>query len=207
MRKMARKKDTFVTLETTAMASVFNVTAGLERLAQALRVLLWEQAQAHGLSPIQVQFLVYLKNHAKRDSRVSHLAKTFDLTKATVSDAVSTLEHKGYLERKPLREDKRAAVLMLTKAGETLAKELEPWADDVKAQLANLPKEKRLELMTSTMQLIASLQEAGVISLTRMCFTCQFFQKDKREHFCSLLNKPLPQQDLRIDCPEHQQKE
>jgi DNA-binding MarR family transcriptional regulator len=199
------------------MASVFNVkaqhqdvdsklVAGLERLAQALRVLLWEQAQTHGLSPIQVQFLVYLKHHAKRDSSVSHLAKTFDLSKATVSDAVSALENKGYLERKPSQEDKRAAILVLTKTGQSLSKELESWADDVKEQLVKLPEEKRLELMTSTMRLIVSLQEAGIINLTRMCYTCQFFEKTEPDHFCVLLNKPLQQKDLRIDCPEHELK-
>ncbi len=199
------------------MASVFNIkaqhqdvdsklVAGLERLAQALRVLLWEQAQTHGLSPIQVQFLVYLKNHSKHDGSVSHLAKTFDLTKATVSDAVTALEHKGYVEREPSREDKRAATLILTKAGQSLAKELETWADTVKEQLTTLPEEKRLELMTSTMRLIASLQEAGIINLTRLCYTCQFFQKGKHDHFCKLLNVPLRPKDLRLDCPEHELK-
>ncbi len=197
------------------MASVFNIkaqhqdvdsklVAGLERLAQALRVLLWEQAQTQGLSPIQVQFLVYLKNHAKRDSSVSHLAKTFDLTKATVSDAISALEHKGYLKRHVSSEDKRAANLVLTRTGKSLAKELESWADEVKKQLVKLPEERRLELMTSTMHLIASLQETGIINLTRLCYTCQFFQKGERDHFCKLLNVPLSQQDLRLDCPEHE---
>jgi DNA-binding MarR family transcriptional regulator len=198
------------------MASVFNLkaqhqdidsklVAGLERLAQALRVLLWEQAQIHGLSPIQVQFLVYLNHHAKPDCHISHLAKTFDLSKATISEAISTLEQKGYLEREASLIDKRTAILVLTKAGKTLAKELESWADSFKTQLMNLPESKRLEFMMSTMHLLGSLQKAGVISLTRMCYTCEFFQKDAKHHFCTLLNQPLPQEDLRLDCPEHKE--
>lgn len=181
------------------------IVAGLERLAQALRVLLWEKAKTHGLSPIQVQFLVYLNTHPKRDRNVSHLATTFDLTKATVSDAVTALETKGYLTRERSSQDKRAAVLELTSSGKHLAKTLEPWADTVKKQLEGLGEEERLELMTSVMNLIASLQKTGVITVARMCRTCQFFQPglDNR-HFCKLLNQPLEAQDLRIDCPEHQ---
>jgi DNA-binding MarR family transcriptional regulator len=177
------------------------IVAGLERLAQALRVLLWEEAKGHGLSPIQVQFLVYLNNHPKRDCNVSYLAATFDLTKATVSEAVTALERKGFLTREASSQDKRAAVLELTLAGKRLAKTLEPWADTVKLQL----QEERLELMTSVMNLIASLQKTGVITLARMCRTCQFFRAGlEKEHFCALLNQPLMQKDLRIDCPEHQ---
>jgi DNA-binding MarR family transcriptional regulator len=181
------------------------IVAGFERLAQALRVLLWEEAKTHGLSPIQVQFLVYLNNHPSRDCNVSHLATTFDLTKATVSDAVTTLETKGYLTRERSSQDKRAAVLVLSAEGKRLAKTLEPWADMVKKQLERLGDEERLELMTSVMNLIASLQKTGVITVARMCKTCQFFQAGSNEgHFCKLLGKPLGLKDLRMDCPEHQ---
>ncbi len=216
-QETVHKKHLFCYTQATHMASVFNVeaqhqdvdsklVAGLERLAQALRVLLWEEAKTHGLSPIQVQFLVYLNNHPKRDCKVSHLATAFDLTKATVSDAVTALESKSYLRREPSSHDKRASVLELTTTGKRLAKSLEPWADTIKKQLEQqLTEKERLELMTSVMNLIAALQKTGVITLTRMCRTCQFFQAGLDEkHFCTLLNQPLELKDLRIDCPEHQ---
>ncbi|MGL4608705.1 MAG: MarR family winged helix-turn-helix transcriptional regulator [Trueperaceae bacterium] len=184
------------------------IVAGLERLAQALRVLLWEEAKTHGLSPIQVQFLIYLNNHPKRDRSVSHLAITFDLTKATVSDAVTALETKGYITREKSSQDKRAAVLKLTSSGKQLAKTLEPWADTVKKQLEGLEEGERLELMISVMNLIASLQKTEVITIARMCRTCQFFQESSGEnYFCTLLNQPLALKDLRLDCPEHQPSE
>ncbi len=70
------------------MDSVFNpeeqhlrvdskVVAALERLNQAFRVLLWEQAQKHGLSPIQIQILVFLLHHDTSLGRVGNLAREF----------------------------------------------------------------------------------------------------------------------------------
>ena len=201
------------------MASVFDVeaqhgdvdskiTAALERVSQALRVLMWDQTKTHGLSPIQVQFLVYLKHHAEKDRRVSVLAQAFDLTQATVSDAVSTLETKGYLERRTWAQDRRMSVLGLTSEGKTLATELESWADMVRAQLMDFGPKAKLETMQTLMQLIESLQAAGVITVARMCRTCRFFRPNHHEtgapHHCALLDRPLAEADLRIDCPEHE---
>jgi hypothetical protein len=56
------------------------IAVGLERLAQAFRVLAWDRAKANGLSPTQLQILVYLRHHPERERRVSALARAFDLT-------------------------------------------------------------------------------------------------------------------------------
>jgi hypothetical protein len=95
--------------------------------------------------------------------------------------------------------------LELTLVGRRLAKSLEPWADVVKKQLVLLEEGEQLELMTSVMSLIAALQKAGVITVARMCHTCQFLQAESGDnHFCTLLNQSLGPRDLRMDCPEHQ---
>jgi DNA-binding MarR family transcriptional regulator len=185
-----------------------NITAGLERLAQALRVLLWQAAKHHGLSPLQVQVLVYLKHHPAQDRRVSQLAESFDLSKATVSEAITALEQKGYLKRKPSMQDARVSFLELTASGRELADDLESWADTFKSQLVELDYDKRLELTHTLMALIGHLQEAGIITVARMCRTCRFFQTDVQNHeaghYCKLLAKPLAQHELRLDCPDYE---
>lgn len=201
------------------MASVFDphqqqddldskLVASLERLAQALRVLLWDQAKTHGLSPIQVQFLVYLHHHPERDRRVSTLAQAFDLTKPTVSDAVKTLETKGYLERRNLTHDRRAAVLELTPAGTRLTQQLESWAEAAREPLRTIPDEQKQVTLDTILHLITSLHEAGVITTARMCRTCRFFRANTyagdTPHHCSLLDKPLAEKKLRFDCHDHE---
>jgi DNA-binding MarR family transcriptional regulator len=185
------------------------LVAALERLSQVFGVLLREAARRHGLSPIQARFLVYLLHHDVELRRVGGLAREFDLTPATVSDAVATLETKGLVDREPWPEDRRVVTLRLTPEGEELANELSAWADPVKEHLYRFAPEEREVMMRFLIDLVGSLQRAGVITVARMCVTCRFFRRDlhptaARPHHCALLDVPLGVPDLRVDCPEHE---
>ncbi len=184
------------------------IVAALERLSQAFRVLLWEKTKSHQLSPIQVQFLVFLLYHPSSQSTISHLAKEYTLTPATVSDAISTLEGKKLVARERGVHDRRVAYIALTQDGKKTARKLASWAEVVRASVAQFPAEEKLVVMKFLMRLIASLQQAGVITLARMCVTCRFFQPEthpnsRAPHHCGLMNKPLAETELRLDCPEH----
>lgn len=185
------------------------VVASLERLSQAFRLLLREKAQEHDLSPIQVQLLVHLLFHRVELGRVGRLAREFDLTPATVSDAVGSLEKKGLVHREPWPEDRRVVTLRLTPAGEVLATRLSIWANAVKEHLSTSSTEEKEVVMHFLMGLIGSMQKAGIITVARMCVTCRFFRPDAHPgggspHHCALLDVPLARADLRIDCPEHE---
>jgi DNA-binding MarR family transcriptional regulator len=184
------------------------IVAALERLGQVFRVLLRERAQEYGLSPIQARFLVYLLYHDVELRRVSQLAKEFDLTQATVSDAVASLEEKGLIGREPWPEDGRVMTLRLSPEGEMVGAGLSTWADTLKEHLDLCPPEEREAVMRFLMSLIGSLQSSGIITVARMCVTCRFFHQDahpgdRSPHHCRLLDIPLGGSDLRIDCPEH----
>ena len=60
------------------------VVAALERLSQAFRVLLQEEAQRHSLSPIQARFLVHLLHHDDELGRVGRLAEEFGLQRIVI---------------------------------------------------------------------------------------------------------------------------
>ena len=185
------------------------VVAALERLSQAFRVLLQEEAQSRNLSSIQARFLVHLLHHDDELGRVGRLAEEFGLSRATVSDAVGTLEAKGLVRREPWPRDGRVATLRLTPEGEEVAVGLSGWADVVEEQLESFaPREKEV-VMRLLMRLISALQRAGVITVARMCVSCRFFRPDARPrsvspHYCALLDLPLSGADLRTDCPEHE---
>lgn len=185
------------------------IVASLERLSHAFQVLLREEAQEHGLSPIQSRFLVHLLFHDAELGRVGQLGKEFDLTKGTVSEAVTSLQKKGLIRREPWPEDKRVATLRLTPAGEKLAVGLSTWANAVEEHLGASSTAEKEVVMRFLMRLIASLQQSGVVSVSRMCVTCRFFRRDTHTgsvspHHCALLDLPLAGSDLRIDCPEHE---
>jgi len=186
------------------------ITAALERLARAQQVALRRAAGRHGLSAIQAQTLLHLRpgGGPPGRARVSHLAREFDVTKATVSDAVASLVAKGLLRRETAR-DGRVATLVLTPQGLRLASQLADWAAPFTAALGSLPEGSQEPLLSSLMSLIEALQQLGVITVARMCTTCRFFERDRYDdplapHRCALLRKRLATASLRVDCPEHE---
>ena len=185
------------------------IVAALDRISQAYRVLLQEEAHGRSLSPIQARFLVHLLYHPGELARVGRLAEEFGLSRATVSDAVRSLESKGLVRRELWPRDGRVANLRLTPAGEDAATGLSGWADLVEDQLGSFAREEKEAVMRFLMRLISALQGAGVINVARMCVTCRFFRPDAHRgsaspHHCALLDQPLSGADLRTDCPEHQ---
>jgi DNA-binding MarR family transcriptional regulator len=185
------------------------VVASLERLSQAFRVLLQEEAQRQSLSPIQARFLVHLLHHDDELGRVGRLAAEFSLSRATVSEAVGTLEAKGLVRREPWPRDGRVATLRLTPEGEEVAVGLSGWANVVEEQLESFAPGEKEAVMRFLMRLISALQGAGVITVARMCMSCRFFRPDAyprsvSPHYCALLDLPLSGADLRTDCPEHE---
>lgn len=186
------------------------IVAALERLSRVFRLLLWEEAEPRNLSPLQIQILVFLRHHGASLRRVGQLAAEFQVTPATVSDAVATLESKGLLRKKTAESDRRVSILELTEEGESHGDALSGWAEIVRHHLEATPEEDRETVLEFLLELIASLQRAGLISVARMCVTCRFFGRDEgpgeaSPHFCHLLEKPLATGDLRIDCPEHEE--
>ncbi len=184
------------------------IVAALERLGHVLRKLLWEEGTKNGLTPIQIQTLLYLQTHPPRRARVGQLAQEFSVTPATVSDAVRALEEKGLVERRPDPEDGRGVVLHLTPVGEAQAKKLARWSQAFQQRVRELPEADQVAAYHVLLKLVEGLYRAGVITVARICRTCWFFRPNAHPgspapHHCALMDLPLAEKDLRIDCPEH----
>lgn len=185
------------------------IAAALERLSQTFRVLLWEKTKSHNLSPIQIQILVYLLYHSKELITIGQIAKQFSLTPATVSDAVKTLTQKRLVLRVSKESDRRVTAVSLTTTGKKLARKLAVWADIIRENISGFDENDKLVVMRFLMNLIEALQSAGFITVARMCITCKFFHpnanlKSDTPHYCKLLDKPLANSSLRLDCPDHE---
>jgi len=185
------------------------IVAALERMAQALRHQLWSASQPLGLSPIQAQFLIFLRFHEPSHCRVSLLAQEFGLTKATVSDAVTALEAKGLVSRQPSPDDARVRTLRLTPLGRRLTSQIAQWADPLRDLILTIPENRKEIVLEFLLQLISALHRAGVITVARTCLTCAFFEPNAHPdsaapHHCRLLNQPITVLNLRLDCPDHQ---
>jgi DNA-binding MarR family transcriptional regulator len=184
------------------------VLATLERVAQSFRVLQWQEARAHHLTPLQLQVLAHLLGHRK-GLYASQLARALGVTRATASEAVATLLAKGLVERRPATADRRRLLLSLTARGRQVALRAAAWGEAARAALQQVPVQERAALLLFLMRFVAQLQRAGVVTVARMCITCSFFRPDvvpgsPQPHYCALLEQPLAVEALRVDCPEHQ---
>ncbi|OGW50273.1 MAG: hypothetical protein A2V62_05470 [Nitrospirae bacterium RBG_19FT_COMBO_58_9] len=186
---------------------VEHITAGLTKVAAALRSQAWEGGTARSLTPTQGQILGFLADRADRLVRLNDVAAELCLTAATASDAVTTLVGKKLVRKTRSVEDQRALVLTLTAAGRREARRTTGWADVVRAGVQSLTPDEQAVFLRGLTKVIHSLQEQGAISIVRMCAGCTYFQPyvhvdAARPHHCGLVNKAIGEGALRLDCSD-----
>jgi DNA-binding MarR family transcriptional regulator len=178
------------------------IVAGLERLSQVFRILLWEKAKEHGLSPIQIQLLIFIKHHSQEKATVSYLAQEFNLTKPTISDAIKVLEQKKIVKKYIDANDTRSYTIQLTAAGIKIVLETEDFANPLAEIVSKSNQAGKLVLWENIYSLISQLNKLQIISVQRTCFNCKHYSMKNKNPFCSLLEQKLQVRDIRIDCEE-----
>lgn len=182
------------------------IIALLERVSQAFRVLLWQESKDFSLSPIQVQVLIFLLHHSEEKRTVSYLSEEFNMTKATISDTIKSLEQKQLIKKIQQQDDTRSYTIQLTAKGKDIALQTSLFSKEIKTPIDRLLDDDKENLLLSLMNIIRHLNQSGVITLQRMCLTCVHHKSSAngQKHFCKLLNQQLHTTDLRVDCPEHE---
>lgn len=181
---------------------------GLYRLAQGLQHRLRQRGQARGLSPAQVQTLLFLRYARPGVRTIGGLAQRLGCTVATASEVAAALERKGLLQRHPWEEDQRVITLSLTPAGEQEITALEGWLDDLETTLAALPPAQQHALRTAVQALVRTLQQAGDVVIYEMCWGCQFFrpyahpETPQTPHHCAFVDTPLSDPHTYLECPD-----
>lgn len=193
-------------IESQQQSLTSKVVVGLERISEVFKKLLWDQSKSTGLSPIQIQILVFVAYHKSDLCKVSYLAQEFNVTKPTISDAVRVLLLKGLTEKLDSGGDSRSYVIGLTTEGRNLLQGIEQFASPVGKELEKLPKAQLANIYQSLTTLINQLNQSGILSVQRICFSCRYYEKRTDDSFCHLLNQPLAANEIRIDCPEYQIK-
>lgn len=192
---------------TSATPVAVRVAEGLARISLALRNRAWSSASRAKLTPTQGQVLAML-NAPRGGLRLGALAKRLGISAPTASDAVSTLVAKGYV-RKDGGEDRRAVSISLTDAGKQTAAEVGGWPSFLTDALRTLDPADQAAYLKLTIKLIRALQVGGHIDPPTMCVTCSFFRPwlhrdTNRPHHCALVDAPLADCDLRVECNEHE---
>lgn len=182
------------------------IVVGLERVSEAFKALLWEQAKNIGLSPIQIQILLFVKYHKIEYCNVSHLAKEFNVTKPTVSDAVKVLVKKELLIKDYSSSDSRSYSLLLSTKGEDIVNQTEHFAQPIQKGIDKMSSDQLSQLYGTLSQLIYQLNQQGILNVQRTCYACQFYSLSDEKHHCALLQQELKVSDIKLDCPEFEEK-
>jgi DNA-binding MarR family transcriptional regulator len=187
----------------------YKIVAALEKISEVFRVLLWAEAKEHKLSPIQMQLLIFIKYHnSDKQRRIASMAREFNLTKATISDSIKVLEQKGLIKRTDDAFDSRSFNFSLTDQGTKLTGMIENFTLPLDGAIATLSSQQKDQFLMSLLDLIFRLNQTGIISTQRMCYSCFYYRGDMQQnHFCNLMQKPLAIDELRIECPEHVMKD
>jgi len=182
------------------------IAAALAKLALVGRHALGRRAAASSLSPIQS--LVIDRLARLGPAHIGELASQLAVTPPTVSDSVAALERRGLVTRCTVAEDGRHVEVRLTPRGRKLARRLADWPEVFAPAVSDLrPEEKPLALRL-LLRMIARLVEAGIVRDARMCVTCEHFRPyahpgEALPHHCALVDLPLSDEHLRVDCPDH----
>lgn len=181
------------------------IVASLERISQAFKVLLWQESKRFSLTPLQTQILLFLLTQTEEKRKVSYLAREFNVTKATISDTIKTLEQKSLIIKKNEIIDSRSYIINLTDKGSEIAQQTSAFAKEIYRPLSMFNPDEKHNFLLSLIKVIAHLNKTEVISVLRMCTTCSYYQPsgNKNSNFCALLNQELQQTDFRVDCQEH----
>jgi DNA-binding MarR family transcriptional regulator len=180
----------------------YKIVAGLERLSQVFRILLWEKAKEYSLSPIQIQLLIFIQHHSKEKTTISYLAQEFNFTKPTISDAIKVLEQKKLIKKYTDNTDTRSYNIQLTIEGRKIVTQTENYANPLTTIIAKANEKDKVVLWQTISTLIIKLNKLEVISVQRTCFNCKHYATKDKIHFCNLLNQKLDTKDIRIDCME-----
>lgn len=180
------------------------IVVALERISEAFRVVLSEENKKYNLSNIQIQILIFILFHNDELRTLTSLSEEFSISKASLSDSVKSLELKGYITKERNLKDFRSSTINLTEKGKEMAEKVASFGSKIESVISVLPSDKKGALLDSLLDVIHQLYLGGIISIKRVCVNCSYFVRDENnsEHFCTLLNKSLKQEELKIDCKE-----
>ena len=156
------------------MDAVYTRPGYLFRRMQQIAVAIFvEECKAFDLTPVQYAALVAIRTHPGIDA--TRLSAVIAFDRSTLGSVIERLEAKALVARKPSRDDRRVKLLYLTKAGETLLRDIVPAVDRAQARMLQpLKTSDRKTLLALLTQLVDLNNEASRVPLRA---------EDALEHF------------------------
>jgi len=181
---------------------------GLERIATAIGSDDWQGARAAGINPTQYDVLKSLQGRLA-GLTVKDIAFQLGVSQPTATDSIAAIERKGLVAKRPAPDDRRSVRVVLTDAGIEALRLGQNTPSTASRAIAALDDGEQTQLLLTLVAMIRQLQETGAIPIQRMCISCRYFgpfahADAAKPHHCHFVDAAFGQDDLRIDCREHE---
>jgi len=171
----------------------------LERLGALLQQSVREDASRHGLLPIHIQVLHYLKQANRYSDIPIAIAEYFGITRGTVSQTLAVLERKGLLIKEQDAHHGKRLHLRLTAAGESALSG--SWAERVE-QAVNQNPDGGAAMEGSLLNLLSALQQVNGQRAFGICHRCAHFLSEDLGARCGLTRELLATDQIGRICRE-----
>ncbi len=167
---------------------------------------LWDLWGAQSLTPTQRKILDLLASR-KHVTELATVISELGLTPATAADSLDALEGRDLIDRRRSHVDGHTTGFRLTQEGRRCVAALSKLPDPLRSAFGSI-EEQELEIVyRCAMKMIRTLQDDGLMPVSRMCIRCQYFDPYRypdspTPHHCHLVSAPFGDRHLRIDCPE-----
>ncbi len=176
------------------------------RLFERINILLEAEERkgctARGLKLVHARILDYLANCSSHSDTPMAVAEYLSLTKGTVSQSISVLERKGYLNKTPDSTDKRVVHLNLSIMGRQLLAELKPL--NIFAQAERMLATKQVTTIGEALSaVLLVLQQTSQAKSFGVCGSCAHFIEREDYNHCAVAQIPVSPDDVERICRHH----
>lgn len=183
------------------------VGMALFRMSQAIKKITQTESDALGLSPAQIQALLFAYYTREDVATVGNFAKAIGATHVTAVKIINGLVKKGLISKMQKAEDRRVTLLALTAKGKETAQKLETWGHTLEEALQSIPEEALSHFELGLGAVVSALEKRGTLVVAEPCLGCIHFRPNtgnpSAPHYCEAIQKYLSHEASLKECPEH----
>ncbi|GIP31789.1 MarR family winged helix-turn-helix transcriptional regulator [Paenibacillus sp. J2TS4] len=183
------------------------ISMALFRMSQAIKKLTQAESDALGLSPVQIQALLFSSYTRSDVATVGNFANSIGATHVTAVKILNGLVSKGLIMKTQKYEDRRVTLLSLTSKGKEIVSKLENWGHSLEEALHPISDEVLANFELGLGTILTALQKSGHLVVAEPCLGCIHFHPNVGEaaapHYCDLIQQYLSHEASLQECPEH----
>ncbi|TMV48503.1 winged helix-turn-helix transcriptional regulator [Paenibacillus mesophilus] len=179
----------------------------LFRLSQAIKKMTQAESDAFGLSPVQIQTLLFAFHTRGDAATVGNLAHALGTTHVTAVKTANGLVRKGLIVKMQKAGDRRVTLLGLTAAGTQTASSIEQWGRTLEETLRPIADDTLAQFESGLGTVVAAMHRSGYLFAAEPCSGCVHFRPNAGDaaapHYCELVRTYLTHEASLKECPEH----